>query len=90
VPQGWQRLDASAVRGIVYRLRANASIATLFVLKLSRGASDLPSTPPPAPHSTGGGQAIGYWQAHGFVYVLVVPDERGYRTFVRLVSEPVA
>ncbi len=89
-PTGWQAIGTySSVRGVAYQLvDAKGNIATLYVVRLAQ--SGLPAAPPTAPQSTTGNKAIGYWQSGGVTYVLVVPNERSYRTFVNASQRPLA
>ncbi|MGD9722387.1 MAG: hypothetical protein AB7O59_12860 [Pirellulales bacterium] len=88
---GWQRIgQIGQVRGIAYKLaHATAGTARLFVVRLSKGG--VPGAPPAAPQSTTGGKSVGYWQAGGLVYVLVVDGNvRNYRAFVSSAGMPLA
>ena len=89
-PAGWQAIGKkTAVRGIAFQLvNANGGIATLYVVRLTQ--SGLPTAPPAAPQSTTGNKAISYWQSGGLIYVLVVPNERSYRSFVSSSHAPLA
>ncbi len=90
-PAGWQTIGKkyTSVRGVAYQLvNEKGSVATLFVVRLTQ--SGLPTAPPAAPQSTTGNKAIGYWQSGGLTYVLVVPNERSYRSFVNASQRPLA
>ncbi len=74
---------------VAYELNhPQAGKAMLYVTRTSRGG--LPSAPPLTPQWRSGGEAVGYWQTGEKVYVLVVPDERSYRAFVRPSAAPLA
>jgi hypothetical protein len=87
-PTSWQPIAGG--NGVAYKLEhAKAGSAMLYVVRMSRAG--LPSAPPAEPQLTTGGKAIGYWQAGGVIYVLVVPgDQRSYRSFVGSAPIPLA
>jgi hypothetical protein len=73
---------------VAYELMLGKTKAMLYAARMKRPG--LRGTPPPAPQWDTAGEVIGYWQSGDIVYVLVVPDVRSYRAFVRSSSAPLA
>lgn len=89
-PAGWQAIGKFPTsRVLAYRLdHPRAGTATLFVTRVTR--ANLPGAPPEKPQWSSGGKSVGYWQSNGLMYVLVAPEGRGYRSFVRTSTVPLA
>jgi len=89
-PARWQWIGRFTPTPVVaYELvHPVAGKAMLYVTEMTRAG--LPGVPPLTPQWRSGGQAVGYWHSGDKVYVLVVPDERSYRAFVRGSTAPLA
>ena len=73
---------------VAYELKLGNTTAILYAAKMNRPG--LRGTPPVSPQMDTAGQAIYYWHSRDIVYVLVVPDKRSYRAFVRPSAGPLA
>ena len=88
-PTRWQWIGQfTPTRVVAYELVQGQTKAMLYVARMTR--SGLRSTPPSSPQMDTAGRAIGYWRSGENVYVLVVPDVRNYRAFVRPSTAPLA
>ncbi len=88
-PTRYQRIGQFTPTPVVaYELVLGKTKAMLYAAKMKRAG--LRGTPPPGPQWDTAGEVIGYWQSGDIVYVLVVPDVRSYRAFVRSSSAPLA
>jgi len=78
---GWQAVEDNGEKAVAFDLSHGPARGVLFVLR--RKLPRLQSSTPTNPQYSTGGRAIAAWESNGLSYVLVVEDERSYRSFFK-------